>query len=161
MILSELLHILPVKSVVADAFAGTLACDVINMKNASGVLFLVHWGVGATGTTLITVEACDDVTPSNQTAITFNYRRLNAAADPATEDTWGAVTAATTSGFTTTAGSYQMYAIEVDAAKCAAAGYGYCRLKAVEDTDNPILGGVIAILHGVRYKDTSFIEVIS
>jgi hypothetical protein len=160
-ILTQNTHIIPVKAAVADAFAGTLNTDIINMKNAKRCTFLMHWGVGATGTTVVTVDACDDVIASNTTAIAFNYKRLNAAADPATEDTWGALTAATASGFTTIAGSYQMYAIEIDAAVVAATGYGFVRLTCTESVDNPLLGGVIAILSGLRFKGEALPEAIS
>lgn len=122
---------------VADAFSGTVHSDVVSMKNHNRVRFIVHWGVGTTGTTLITVEACDDVTPSHTSAVPFYYRVTVAGSDP------GAITAATASGFTTTAGSNQIIEAEVPAENLAASGYSYVRLTAVEQTNDPILGGVL------------------
>jgi len=122
---------------VADAFSGTVHSDVFSMKNHNRGLFIVHWGVGTTGTTLITVEACDDVTPSNVSAIAFYYRVTVAGAAP------GAITAAAAAGFTTTAGSNQVIEIEFPAENLNASGYSYVRLTAVEQTNDPLLGGVL------------------
>lgn len=139
---------------VADAFSGTVATDVINMKNFGRVRFLVHWGVGATGTSTITVEACDNVTPSNTSAIPFRYRSIVGAAAPS------AITLATTAGFTTTAGSNQIIEVEVDREELGPSGYGYIRLKAVEVADDPRLGGVIVeLLDADHATDTHASEV--
>src|SRR5687768_1428620 len=126
---------------VADAFASTVASDVVNMKNFDEVTFLIYWGVGATGTTTITVEACDDVVPTTTTAIPFRYRNVTGALNAG--DTHGAITAATTSGVLTTAGSHQVYAVSVRAEELGDTGYGYVRCKCVEGTDSPILGGIL------------------
>jgi hypothetical protein len=130
---------------VANAFAGTVTSDVINMKNFQRVRFLVHWGVGATGTTLLTLEACDDVTPSNTTAIPFKYRRIVGAGVPS------AISAATTAGFTTTAGSNQVYELEATQGDMASTGYGFIRLKAVEQVASALLGGVLIELLDAKY----------
>ncbi len=139
----------PVKGLdpVADAFSGTVYSDVINMKNYGHIQFVIYKGVGATGTSTITVEACDDVTPSNVSAVPFRYQTITSG------DTEGTPTAAATTGFTTTAGSSQLYKIEVDSDALGASGYGYCRLKAVEVVDSPVLGGILAILTEGKYKD--------
>jgi hypothetical protein len=137
----------------ADAFATTTGTsDVVNMKNFHSVAFLVHWGVGTTGTIKITVEACDDVVPSNVTAIPVRYRLITGAIDAG--DTSGAITAATASGgYTTTAGSHQIVIVEADASELGDTGYGYVRCKITEVVDDPILGGVI-ILQGKPRFDT-------
>lgn len=122
---------------VADAFAGTVYTDIVSMKHHNRVKFLVHWGVGATGTSTFTVEASDDVSASNVSAVAFHYRITVATAAP------GAITAATSSGFLSTAGSNQIIEIEVPAENLAASGYSYVRLKAVEGTASARLGGVI------------------
>ena len=133
---------------VADAFSGTVNSDVIE-ANGEGVLFVLYKGVGTTGTSTITIDACDDTTPSNTTAVPFIYRVTSAAGD-----TWGAWTAATTTGFVTTAGSNLMAQIYVDAAELAEEGYEYCRLTAIEvvATDDPVLGGVLAAVVNPRYQ---------
>lgn len=130
---------------VADAFSGTVNSDVVNMKNWGRVRFIIHIGVGATGTQTLTVEACDDVTPSNTSAIPFHYRQITSG------DTPGALTAATASGFTTTAGSSKIVVVEVTAQALAASGYGYVRLHSVESVDSPCLGGILIELSEPRY----------
>ena len=137
---------------VADAFASTVTTDIVNMKNYHRVKFYVFWGVGATGTTTITVEASDDASGTNVTAIPFYYRRVSGALNAG--DTHGDITAATTSGFTTTAGSHQCYIVEVSAEELGDTDKKYVRLKAVEQTDSPILGGVLIVQLEPRYGVT-------
>jgi len=142
------LHFVKGLDPVADAFSGTVYSDVIDMSEFQEILFVVYKGVGTTGTSTITVEACDDTTPSNTSAIAFWYRAITSG------DTHGALTAATTSGFTTTAGSSQLYLISVRAAELLSSGYKYVRLKAVESVDSPVLGGILAIQGTPTYAGT-------
>jgi hypothetical protein len=130
---------------IADAFAGTATSRVVSMKNHNRVRFIAFWGVGATGTSTFTVEACDDTTPSNTSAVPFYYRITVQGAAP------GTVTAATSAGFLSTAGSAQMYEIEVPAEALAASGYGYVRLKGVEGTASARLGGILIEMLEPRY----------
>ena len=51
-------------------------------------------GYYATGTSTITIEACDDVSASNVSAIPFKYQKQTGS-----DDTYGALTSATTAGF--------------------------------------------------------------
>lgn len=136
----------PVKGLdpVADAFAGTATSDIINLENIIEGAFVVYKGVGTTGTSTITLEACDDVSASHTSAIAFEYQSNT------TGDAYSAVTAATSAGFATTAGSSQQYVIYVHAAKLAASGYGYVRLKATEVVDSPVLGGIMFVPLKVR-----------
>ena len=138
-------HFVPGIDPVADAFSGTVRTDVVNMNDYSAVTFILYHGVGTTGTSTLTVEACDDVSASSTTAIPFRYKVMTSS------DTQGALTAATTSGFTTTAGSSDIYVIEADAEEIAGTGYQYVRLNAVESANDPVLGGVLILLHGARY----------
>jgi len=140
---------------VADAFSGTTTSDVVNALG-EGVLFTLYKGVGTTGTSTITVLAADDTTPSNTTAVEFIYRSTAASGT----DVFSAWTAATTDGFTTTAGSDHLYEIYVDAAQLAEEGYGYAQLNCVEVVDDPVLGGIMACVTNVRYAavDTTMID---
>jgi len=138
------LHLVKGLDPVADAFSGTVTSDVMDVQG-DGASWIIYKGVGATGTSTITVLACDDTTPSNTTAVAFIYRTCT------TGDTWGAWTAATTAGFTTTAGSSQLYQIYVSAAELAEEGYGYAQLQAVEVADDPVLGGILAMVTDIRY----------
>lgn len=133
---------------IADAFAGTVYPAGVNISGIGRACFVIQKGVGTTGTSTITLVAGDDSSPLTETAIAFHYRRI--ASD---NTTIGAVTAATTSGFTTTAGSGDMYIIEVDAQALAATGYKYLHLKAVEDTDAAVLLGVLFIGTDLRFAD--------
>lgn len=139
------LHFVKGLDPVADAFAGTVASDVVDVSNHGGALFLIYKGVGTTGTSTITVEACDDVTPSNTTAVPFYYKAITS------NDVQGAMTSAAAAGFTTTAGSSQIYAVSVDSQELASAGYKYVRLKAVEVVDSPVLGGIAIALYQPRF----------
>jgi hypothetical protein len=131
---------------VADAFAGTVYSDVVNMKNHGRVRFIHFWGVGTTGTGTITVQACDDTVPSNRTAVPFRYRSLVAGAAPSA---WAYVAA---TGFTTAAGSNQIYEIEVLAEDVGATGYGYVQTKQVEVAASARLGGILIEMLDAKFQ---------
>jgi len=131
---------------IADAFSGTVATDIFEALGHE-VVFIIYKGVGTTGTSTITVLACDDIVPTNTTAVPFRYRTCT------TGDTWGDWTAATVTGFATTAGSSQLYEIRVDPADLGATGYGYVKLVAVELVASAVLGGVLAGVCGLRYRE--------
>lgn len=122
---------------VADAFAATVYSDIVSMKRHDVAQFIIFKGVGATGTSTITVEACSDVSATATSAIAFKYQAITSG------DTAGALTDVANTGFTTTAGSSQLYVIYVDASDLATSGYEYVRLKAVESVDSPVLGGIL------------------
>lgn len=128
-----------------DFTNGTVGTDVVNASNFDETTFLVFSGVGTTGTATLTIEACDDTTPSNTTAIPFRYRRVTGSLNAG--DTHAAITDATASGFTTTAGSHQIYALSVRNEELGDTGYKYIRMKAVEVVNSPVLAGVM-ILQG-------------
>jgi len=142
-------YIHPVKGLdpIADAFAGTVYSDIVNMGDYAGCTFVLYHGVGTTGTSTLTVEAVDDVSATNQTAIPFRYKIMT------TGDTEGALTIATTTGFTTTAGSSHVYIVEVDSEELGDTGYQYLRLKMVEVANDPVLGGVLILMHGSRFAE--------
>jgi len=141
---------------VAD-FAGAdpVYSDVVNMKDHGKVRFIVVWGVGTTGTIKFTVNACDDVVPTNETAVPFTYRVTAAAGTP------GAPTRTTASdGFTNTAGSNQILEVEVDAADVGATDKSYVRLKMDEVTNDPILGGILIQLAEPRHSGASHASAV-
>ncbi len=128
-------HMVPLLQPVANAFAGTVNTDIMKCAGV-GILFTIGKGVGTTGTSTITVDACDDVTPTTDTAVAFMYRAST------TPDVWGDWTQATSAGFTTTAGSNQVYEVYVDGSAIGANGYEYARLTAVEVVASAVLGYV-------------------
>ncbi len=134
---------------VADFADSTQYTDIFNVSNYKQTTFLIVKGVGTTGTSTITVQACDDVSASNTSAVAFRYRACT------TLDTWGALTDATSAGFDTTAGSNQLYEIVVDNDVVGASGYKYLRLKMVEVVNSPVLGGVLVHLGQPRYPQAT------
>lgn len=120
-----------------DMFDGDPAGDVIRFTEADEIIFLICKAAGATGTAAITVESCDDFTPSTATAIAFKSRSMT------TNGTWGALTERTSAGFTTTAGANQVYAIAVRAADLVDGHVGV-RLKMTEVVNSPVDGFVAA-----------------
>jgi len=142
------LHFVKGLDPVADAFSGTVYSDVVSLENYQSALFLVHKGIGTTGTSTITVEACDDFVPTNATAVPFYSKSITST------DANGAMTARAAAGFTTTAGSSQIYAIQVDAEELLASGYPCVRLKMVEVVDSPVLGGIAIALGNSRFGPT-------
>src|SRR3990167_6375016 len=107
-LMMEHLHFAKGIDPVADAFAGTVRSDVYSMRGHGPGLFVIYCGVGSTGTSTLTVNACDDVATTTLWAVTCCYRHL------LTGDTPGAFTRATASGFVTTAGSSKIVLVEVD-----------------------------------------------
>jgi hypothetical protein len=130
----------------ADAFAGTKYTDVFEVQG-EGAFFIYWMGTNDDNAySVITVEACDDTTPSTTSAVAFRYRACT------TIDTFGAWTEATTTGFSTAQTSDNIYIISVPAAELASTGYGYVRLKAVETDDHPVDGVIVAGVYGLRYQ---------
>jgi len=120
--------------------------DIVGLKKWNHVTILVMTGTNSKGCTL-TLEECDNVTPSNDTAIAFNYRKMS------TSDVWGALTAATSSGVTIADGDDNcVYAIELDAAELSD-GYAYV----IPKLSNPASGNnyfaAIAILSEPRFAE--------
>lgn len=131
----------------ADALAGTKTSAPVNLSKFTDVEFILAKGAGATGTSVITVEACIASDGSSPTAIPFNYRK---SADRG--DTWGDLIAASALGFTTGAAANELYSIEVSGiAAIASVGKKFVRIKAVEGADSPVDATIVALLHGARY----------
>lgn len=137
---------------VADFCDTSVTTQCVNMSLWRKCVFAFIKGVGTTGTSTITVEACTAQDGTGATAIPFRYRSY--ATSAATSDVPTTVpTVATASGFTTTAGSDQRYVIEVDQANLlAVASAKYVRLKAVEVVNSPVLGGIEIILMNPLYS---------
>lgn len=129
---------------VADALSGTVYTDVIKAIDYHTVRFILQKGVGTTGTSTLTIEACDDAAGNNPVAVTFNYQKYDNA-DDVPDD----VQAATTAGFTTTAGSNHLYVLEVETQRLG--NKKWLRMKAVEVVDSPVLAGVLVELLKPRY----------
>lgn len=139
---------------VADAFSGTVNTDVFNVENYQKVLFTIVKGAGATGTTVVTVNSNSSNSTSGGTAETFRYRVSTAT------DTFGAVTDATTSGFTTTAGANQVYLIEFDVSTITA-GNSWVFLTCTESVNDPCVGSIMAEFEYPRYVEATMPTAIA
>lgn len=137
-----------------DVFNGDPTSDIVGLARYEEAVFLIVKGAGATGTATITIEACDDVTPSNSTAIAFRYKVCTSG------NTWGSWATATTAGFTTTAGANQAYMISV-APEDLTAGYDYVRMDCTEVVDSPCDGAILVILGNPRYSQDVQLEAIT
>lgn len=128
----------PVKGIdpIADAHAGGVASDVIDMSAFKRIVFVVYRGVatGGTAAPTYTVDACSDTTPSATSAIPFNHRKDGAA-----------VAAATATGVQAAAGSSKIDLIEVHESALAPSGYQYVRLAIAETVNDPVVSGVLAL----------------
>lgn len=133
---------------VADFNDTVQSTQAVSMANWGKAVFYILKGVGTTGTSTITVEACSNAAASSTSAIPFTYRSYATASSdvPSTDPT-----VATASGFTTTAGSAQLYVVEVDSDALVASGYNYVRLKCTEVVNSPVLGGILISLRNPRY----------
>ncbi len=138
-------HLIKGLDAVADAFSGTVYSDVVNVAKFHGARFIRHQGVGTTGTSTLTIEACDDAAGNNPVAVPF-YSQSYSGSD----DVPGDVVARAAAGFTTVAGSSQLYVCEVPVDKLPA-GKSWVRLKCVEVANDPVLGGILIELYGPRY----------
>ena len=135
---------------VADAFAGVVHSDIINMENYGTLTFYVIKGVGATGVSRLTVysNSANSSSATTVTAIPFRYRLISSSAN----DTWSSLATATASGILTTAGSKQIYAIEVNADELED-GDNWVYLSASETTDGAVVGAIMALLDNPRYAN--------
>ncbi len=139
---------------VTDAFAVTPTVEVIDMAEFSELAWIMYVGVGTTGTSIVTMEAVDDTSASNQTAVTFFYREITSG------DTEGTLTAATTSGFTTTAGSSKIVSGSVPESVFGASGYRYARVKLVESANAAVLGSLMLLGRKKVQRDAPAVSAI-
>jgi len=124
-----------------DLFNGSPNTDIVNLGKYEQCLWVIQKAAGSTGVARISVESCDDVTPSTATTVAFNYWTCTSG------DTWSDMQTATAYGFTTTAGSDQIYAIEIDSSRLSGTDK-YARLATDETTDDPVDGTIVCILGG-------------
>lgn len=139
----------------ADRFATSATTDFINLADYGRVTFVIHTGDATSGTAdgVVTLLASASAAGTSTTALAFRYR---ASASSTTVDTWGALTAATASGFSMTAGDNYIYTVEVTADEVQAqiAGKPFVALKVTENTNDPIVAGVLVILSEPRYPQS-------
>ena len=116
---------------VADTFATAAESDVISIDNCESVVALVMTGAAADNTNVITVLACDNVTPDTETAIKFT---VSSIVSGDTNDS-PVETAASGKAFSASIAN-QFYIVEIDPADVEAAnshaGNRYVRVTVTE-----------------------------
>lgn len=131
-----------------DGAAGqVITSDVLNMSNWGDCFFIVKKLAGGTGTATVTAESCDNTTPTTNTAIAFEYRAQT------TTDTFGAWTAATTSGVAITAGADELWEFHV-ADGDLVEGHSYLRFVVTETESTAVDGATFCLLTNPRYAKT-------
>lgn len=128
--------------------------EVFSMKNWRHASIIISAGVTGAATT-VTVEAADNFTPSNVTAIPFNYYAETTAAG----DTLGARTAATASGFAASTNDNVLYIIEIDATELPD-GKPNLQVK-FSDPAAATFVSAIVVLSGGRYSEDQSATVIA
>lgn len=163
-ILTQRAHVL--QGVVPASAALNTNSQVINLSNAQSCSFFIIKGAGGVGTATITVDACDNLTPSNTAKAPFKYRRCIGGG--IATDTWGAVTDRTAAqNFVTTAAANDLYEIIVDPAEIGnvvvngARGRRFCRLSVAQVDATAVLWSVLCILYDLRNKQDVPITAIA
>lgn len=147
---------------VADFAATSVTTDYVSLENYRKVTWFIHTADATAGTAdgTITVLAATAAAGTGATAIAFRSRTCLSST---TVDTWGALTARASTGFSMTAGDNVLYAVEVDAADVAAglADADFVALKILEVTNDPIVGGILIILSHPRYPQAVPVQAIA
>lgn len=126
---------------------GGKSSDVFSLKNHAHATIIVTCGSTNADAGNITLEECDDFTPTTDTAIAFEYY----AEETAAGDTLGARTAAAAAtGIDVSAADNTTYVIEIDASALSD-GYPNLILK-WSDPGGATFGSAVAILSGSRYS---------
>lgn len=133
----------------SDFMAGGFSTDIVNMSEWNRMTYILQKGSGAVGTGTVTIEASDDASGSNTTAVTFQYRTNKTGLT----DTWTAW--ATTASLSITAGADEMYEISVQARVLplrAATGVidKYVKLVLAEVDSTAVNGAVIGFVSEPR-----------
>ena len=150
-------HIVPAFVPVADAFSGGLTTEAVSLENYRKATLVVLTGaIEGANSNLVTIEASDDASGSNTTAMAFRYRAQQYST---TVDTWGSLTAATSSGYNFASNNAvanavwfaEVLAEEVEAAQ---AGATFVRAVIAETADKTCTAGGLWILSGPRYMQS-------
>jgi hypothetical protein len=140
-----------------DTTSSTVNSDVINAGKCAWVDFLVYLGTITGDTVVVTVEECDDTTPTNHTAIAFKYRKGAAVGT----DTDGAITAATSAGVTMTASDDdKVLTISVDP-DALTDGYNYLRVVADPGGSASAVEIAIIAVVGPKYASETNLSIVT
>lgn len=141
--LAEQCHI--VNILPPQAITDAKVSDVFSLKNHAHATIIVTAGSTNADAGNITIEECDDFTPTNSAAIGFAYYKEETAAG----DTLSAKQTATTAGIDVSGNDNITYVIEIDASQLSD-GYPNLVLKWSAPGGATYVSAV-AILSGSRY----------
>lgn len=137
----HVINILPPQSI-----SGAATSDVFSVKDCSHVTIIVQAGSTNADAGNITIEECDDFTPTNDTAIAFAYY----AEETAAGDTLGSRAAATVTGIDVSGNDNLTYIIEIDVEELTE-GYEKLILK-WSAPGGATLVSAVAILSGLAFQ---------
>lgn len=137
----HVVNILPPQSITDAVVSG-----VFSMKNHQHATIIVTAGSTNANAGNITIEECDNFTPTNDTAIGFTYYKEETDAG----DTLSEKQTATTAGIDVSGNDNIMYVIEIDAAELTD-GYPNLILK-WSAPGGATLVSAVAVLSGARYS---------
>lgn len=146
----HVVNILPPQDV-----SGAVNSDVFSMGKFSHATIIVTAGSTNADAGNVTVEECDNFTPSNTTAIVFKY----AAETTAAGDTLAALTDATVAGIDVSGNDNITYVIEIDASQLTDGRS--CLRIAWSACGGATYGSAVAILSGARYASDASATAIA
>lgn len=130
----------------------SLVCRMKNYRHAS---ILVSIGTAPRAAGVITVESCDDMTPTTHTEIAFKYYKCETAFEAANSDVLSAIQTGATTGIVPAAGTPNgvMYVIELDSDQLTEGHIGF-RISIADPGAASVISAV-AILSGGLATDQS------
>jgi hypothetical protein len=124
---------------------------VVRMENYNHLTAIISYGATPAADGVITVESCNNMTPSVHTPITFAYYKCIIDFETALGDVLGARTEVTVAatGLIPTVAANTMYVIELDADQLISGhiGFRFCQANPTGDS----IMSAVAILSGARY----------
>ena len=156
--LAESGKILPILAPV-NITGGTWVSDVFNMGIYGHATIVVSAGAWAGGTSTMTVEYCDNVTPDTDTPMAFRYYSFVGGAGAS--DTIGTLTAVGVGGVAISVAN-TTFIIEVDANEIAASDAtqgtsAYLRVKGTSPSSNNDYISIVAFLSVPKYSGNTAI----
>ena len=139
-----------------DTASGVAHSEIFSMENYAHATIIVQCGVTNADAGFITIEECDNFTPTTDTAIDFYYY----AEETALGDTLGARTlAVAATGIDVSANDNTIYVIEIDASELTD-GFPCIALK-WSNPGGSTIASAVAILSGSRYAGTESATAIA
>lgn len=136
----HIVNILPPQDV-----SGAVSSDVFSLEGYAHATIIIQCGSTNADAGNITLEECDNFTPTTHTEIVFNYF----AEETAGGDKLGAKTTATVAGIDVSANDNTTYVIEIDGSQLTD-GYPNLRIS-WSACGGATYGSAVAILSGSRY----------